>query len=79
MLSELDHMKLIRLDHKNATVTSTELGRITSHYYIKCDTMAHFCTTLNIYSSEDPSKFAKRYDYKTDLELLNILSQCKEF
>jgi hypothetical protein len=60
-------MKLIRLDHKNFTVSSTELGRITSHYYIKCETMAHFCNSLNIYSVEDPSKIRKRYDYKTDL------------
>ena len=79
VLSELDRMKLIRLDHKNLSVNSTEIGRITSHYYIKCETMAHLCSSLNIFSSDDPASYKKRFDFKTDLELLNILSNCKEF
>ncbi len=51
VLRELDRMRLIRMDHKNFSVNSTEIGRITSHYYIKCETMAHLCTSLNIFSS----------------------------
>ena len=78
VLRELDKMRLIRLDHKNATVTSTELGRITSHYYIKCETMEHFCNSLHIYSVDDPS-MKRKFEYKTDLQLLNILAECKEF
>lgn len=69
-------MRLIRLDHKSMSIASTELGRITSHYYIKCETMAHFCNALHIYPSDNPS-MKKRYDYKTDLQILNILSECK--
>lgn len=41
--------------------------------------MAHLCSSLNIFSSDDPALYKKRFDYKTDLELLNILSNCKEF
>ena len=69
-------MRLIRLDHNSMSVTSTELGRITSHYYIKCETMAHLCQALHIYSADDLS-MKKRYEYKTDLQILNILSECK--
>lgn len=36
VLNELDRMRLIRFDRKNFSISSTELGRITSHYYIKC-------------------------------------------
>lgn len=79
VLRELDRMRLIRMDHKNFSVNSTEIGRITSHYYIKCETMAHLCTSLNIFSSEDPTAIKKKFDFKTDLDILNILSQCKEF
>ena len=80
VLRELDRMRLIRLDHKSFSVQSTELGRITSHYYIKCETMEHFCNALHIYSSENTvSHLKKKFDYKTDLQLLNILSECKEF
>lgn len=78
VLTELDRMRLIRMDHKNLSVNSTEIGRITSHYYIKCETMAHLCSSLNIISEDDPSAaYKKRFDYKSDLELLNILSNCK--
>lgn len=73
VLRELDQMRLIRLDHKSLTVTSTELGRITSHYYIKCETMAHFCRSLNI-NLDNTMSYEKRFEYKTDLQILNILS-----
>lgn len=33
-LKELDKLKLIRYDRNNGYLSSTELGRITSHYYI---------------------------------------------
>ena len=79
VLGELDRMRLIRMDHKNMTVTSTEIGRITSHYYIKCETMAHLCANLNIFPADDPQLYRKRFDFKTDLQLLNILCNCKEF
>ena len=60
VLQELDEMRLIRLDRKNMTVTSTELGRITSHYYIKCETMVHFCRSLNIHS-DNPTTLEKKF------------------
>lgn len=33
-LKSLNDMNLIRWDRKNGYLSSTELGRITSHYYI---------------------------------------------
>jgi hypothetical protein len=41
--------------------------------------MAHLCSSLNIFATDDPNLFKKRFDFKTDLQLLNILSNCKEF
>jgi hypothetical protein len=40
--------------------------------------MSHFCNALHIYSSDNPS-MKRRFEYKTDLQLLYILSECKEF
>ena len=47
-LEYLDNLKLIRFDRKNEFLNATELGRITSHYYINCDTMDMFCKQFNI-------------------------------
>ena len=47
-LEHLDKLKLIRFDRKNNYLSSTELGRITSHYYINCDTMNTFCKGFGI-------------------------------
>lgn len=79
MLLDLDKMKLIRLDQRSLSVSSTEIGRVTSHYYIRCETMEHLCSTLHIFAADDANLIKKRYDFKTDLDLLNILSNCKEF
>lgn len=40
--------------------------------------MEHFCNALHIYSADNPN-MKRRFEYKTDLQILNILSQCKEF
>jgi replicative superfamily II helicase len=78
VVRDLDRAKLIRFDHLNETVASTELGRITSHFYIKCETMENFCTALHLtISHENPSSIQKKYDYKSDLQLLNILAHSK--
>jgi activating signal cointegrator complex subunit 3 len=80
VVRELDKIKLIRFDLINETVSSTELGRITSHFYIKCETMENFCNALHISISHDnPTGISKKYDYKSDLQLLNVLAQSKEF
>lgn len=47
-LELLDKLRMIRWDRKNNYLASTELGRITSHYYINCDTMNTFCKGLGI-------------------------------
>jgi replicative superfamily II helicase len=47
-LEHLDKLRLIRFDRKNNYLSSTELGRITSHYYINCDTMSTFCKGFGI-------------------------------
>lgn len=39
--------------------------------------MQHFCNALHITIANDGTN--KRYDYKTDLQLLNILAESKEF
>ena len=41
-------MKLIRYDRKNFFVQSTELGRISSNFYIKCETMDKICKEFKI-------------------------------
>lgn len=38
--------------------------------------MEHFCNALHIYSADNPN-MKRRFEYKTDLQILNILSQCK--
>lgn len=38
----------MRFDKRNQLVTSTELGRIASHYYIKCETMKLLCDEMGI-------------------------------
>ena len=35
-LEELHHLRLIRYDASNNIIESTELGRISSHYYVNC-------------------------------------------
>lgn len=47
-LEHLDKLRLIRWDRHNNYLASTELGRITSHYYINCDTMSTFCKGFGI-------------------------------
>ena len=34
-------------------VEATELGRITSHYYINCETMEKLCHYLKIYQDDE--------------------------
>lgn len=41
--------------------------------------MGHFCNALHIYSSDNVATMKKKFDYKTDLQILNILAECKEF
>ena len=39
---------MVRYDVKRSLVVSTELGRIASHYYIKCETMKILCDGLGL-------------------------------
>lgn len=36
VLVELNYLRLIRFDEMNSIIEPTQLGRITSHYYINC-------------------------------------------
>ena len=47
-LIDLDELKMVRYDVKRSLVVSTELGRIASHYYIKCETMKILCDGLGL-------------------------------
>lgn len=40
--------------------------------------MEHFCTSLHIHTDAQDN-YRKKFDYKTELEILNILANCKEF
>ena len=48
-LNFLDSKRMIRYDLKNDIIQSTELGRISSYFYVKSETMDHFCQSLNIF------------------------------
>lgn len=79
ILNQLNEWHLIRYDKKNYFLSATELGRICSHYYIKCETMFTFCKELGIHY-EDEVKMTKAYtDYRTDLSLFMIVAKSKEF
>ena len=43
---ELSRERLVLYDEKNFYLNPTELGRITSHFYIQCETMAMLCENL---------------------------------
>ena len=62
---QLDKTSLIKYDRKSGRFLSTELGRISSHYYISHTTMANFNTHLK------PSM--------TEIELLRVFSVADEF
>jgi len=81
-LELLDKLRMIRWDRKNNYLASTELGRITSHYYINCDTMNTFCKGLGIQldNEEDMDENEKRrIELKSDLGIMKIIAQAKEF
>ncbi len=79
-LLTLESMKMVRFDRRNLLTQSTELGRITSIYYIRCESMVHFCEQLHLATTGDePLVHHKRYNHKTDLELLRIMAESKEF
>ncbi len=82
-LDRLDSLRLIRFDRKNGYLSTTELGSITSHFYVKCDTMDIFCKEFGI-SAEGTERTAeelleKKMSFKTDLDILKILAKAKEF
>lgn len=82
-LKELDKLRLIRFDRKSGYLSSTELGRITSHYYIKCESMKIFCESFGITVQEGDDNaddfLERRNEYKSDLDILKILAKAKEF
>ncbi len=41
--------------------------------------MAHLCTSLHITTDDNTFNYKKKFDYKTDLQILNILCKCSEF
>jgi len=47
-VTQLNQLRLIRYDTKTMFLNSTDLGRIASNYYIKTETMEHFCKELQI-------------------------------
>ncbi|CAK75634.1 unnamed protein product (macronuclear) [Paramecium tetraurelia] len=75
-LKQLDTLKLVRFDSRNHLVTSTDLGRIASHYYIKCETMKVLCDEMGLsFDSQENQKF----HFQTQYQLLKIVAKAKEF
>lgn len=52
-VKKLDHAKMIRYDPVSETLDPTDLGRIASHYYIKCETIEKFNEFINDTMLED--------------------------
>ncbi|CAD8152858.1 unnamed protein product [Paramecium pentaurelia] len=75
-LKQLDSLKLVRYDTRNHLVTSTDLGRIASHYYIKCETMKILCDEMGLsFDQQEKQKFNDKNQY----QLLKIIAKAKEF
>ena len=74
-------MKLIRYDRKNFFVQSTELGRISSNFYIKCETMDKICKEFKITfdQSDYNVQTTVKNDFISELRLFRVLANCKEF
>jgi len=75
-INQLHNLRLIRYDQKTMFLNATDLGRIASNYYIRTETMEHFCKELKI--TEDKQSSKDRI-YLTDEKLLSIISRSKEF
>ena len=75
-LNFLDSKRMIRYDLKNDIIQSTELGRISSYFYVKSETMDHFCQSLNIFQDDLQNKDANNF---TDYQILKIMARAKEF
>lgn len=76
-LEYLDKLRLIRWDRRNNYLASTELGRITSHYYISCETMNTFCRGFGIQLDNDEDvedNQIRRLEAKSDLGVLKIIA-----
>ena len=78
MIGELNQERLIRYDSVTHFLSSTELGRITSHFYIKSETMAMFCEKLGILTENNQSSKNKD-DYISEFKLMTIMAKAKEF
>ena len=76
-LKEIHELKLIRYDPNTQFLNSTDLGRIASNYYIKCETMTHFCKELKIH--EDVQDKNMKDLHLSDERLLSIIVRAKEF
>ncbi len=51
-IKQLDSDRLLRYDTKNLYVSSTEIGRITSQFYIRCDTMRLITEAMGLCGDE---------------------------
>lgn len=47
-IKQLDANRLVRFDTKTLYTSSTEIGRITSQFYIRCDTMRLITEALGL-------------------------------
>ena len=56
-VTQLHNLRLIRHDQRTMFLNSTDLGRIASNYYIKTETMEHFCKELKITEDKQSGKF----------------------
>lgn len=75
---ELNQERLIRYDSTTHLLSSTELGRITSHFYIRSETMALFCEKLGILTETNQS-MKNQDENLSEFKLLTIMAKAKEF
>ena len=74
-LLKLHRLRVIRFDEPNDVIEATELGRITSHYYINCETMEKICHYFRM-NRDDTTGAIEEIQPKN---LLGIISQSAEF
>lgn len=77
----LDSDRLLRYDTKNLYVSSTEIGRITSQFYVRCDTMRLITDAMGL-CGDDLMKQQEnkgKHQYWTDLQLMQLVARAKEF
>lgn len=74
-LESLNEMKFIRFSEKSSFIESTELGRVTSAYYVNCNTMKIFCEAFG-FTGENSVDYR---GYFEGSDVLAVIARADEF